>query len=212
MMNKRKFIGVVVGRSVYADATTMVGQAFSFSKLYLRKSMMFKKSLSRLLLALTLSIVLFFGICQPTIAAITQIEEYPGQMLYQSRQNLQDRTGKAWQAIVFKRVHPEGTNTVSLRLISFPGVMEFDHNQPLTLLTSLGKALTANDISNNISQDNVPPPNVAEYDIKAVLPQLKLGLKDEKPIQLTLPVTTGTAIKLEIPSTMIQEWQTLSAY
>jgi Protein of unknown function (DUF3122) len=133
-------------------------------------------------------------------------------MLYQSRQNLQDQTGKAWQAIVFKRVHPEGTNTVSLRLISFPGVMEFDHNQPLTLLTSLGKALTANDISNNISQDNVPPPNVAEYDIKAVLPQLKLGLKDEKLIQLTLPVTTGSAIKLEIPSTMIQEWQTLSAY
>jgi Protein of unknown function (DUF3122) len=61
--------------------------------------MMFKQSLSRLLVVLTLSIALFFGICQPAIAAITQIEEYPGQMLYQSRQNLQDQTGKAWQAI-----------------------------------------------------------------------------------------------------------------
>ena len=161
---------------------------------------------------LAASICLLFGLAQPAIAEVTQIEEYPGQMLYQSRQNLRDQTGKAWQAVVFKRIHPEGTNTVSLRLISFPGVMEFDHNQPLTLLTSLGKALTANDISNNISQDNAPPPNVAEYDIKAVLPQLKVGLKVEKPIQLTLPVTTGSAIELEIPSTIIQEWQTLSAY
>jgi hypothetical protein len=110
-----------------------------------------------------------------------------------------------------KRFHPEGTNTVSLRLISFPGVIEFDHNQPLSLLTSLGKTLTANDISNNISQDNASPPNVAEYDIKAVLPQLNVGLKVEKPIKLTLPVTTGSAIELEVPSTMIQEWQTLSA-
>jgi Protein of unknown function (DUF3122) len=177
----------------------------------MRKLMMFKQSLSRLLVVLMLSIALFFGICRPAIATITQIEEYPGQRLYQSRQNLQDQTGKAWQAIVFKRIDPEGTNTVSLRLISFPGVMEFDHNQPLTLLTSLRKTLTANDISNNISQDNAPPPNVAEYDIKAVLPQLNVGLKVEKPIQLTLPVTIGSAIKLEIPSTVIQEWQTLSA-
>jgi Protein of unknown function (DUF3122) len=210
MINKRKFIGVVVKSRVYADMITVADQAFNFSKLYMRKSMIFKKFLSRLLVVL--SIILFFGICQPAIAGITQIEEYPGQMLYQSRQNLQDQTGKAWQAIVFKRVHPEGTNTVSLRLISFPGVMEFDHNQPLSLLTSLGKTLTANDISNNISQDNAPPPNVAEYDIKAVLPQLNVGLEVEKPIQLTLPVTTGSAIELEIPSTIIQEWQTLSAY
>ncbi len=98
--------------------------------------MMCNKSLSRLLLVFMLSIALLFGICQPAIIAITQIEEYPGQMLYQSRQNLQDQTEKAWQVIVFKRIHPEGTNTVSLHLISFPGVMEFDHNQPLSLLTS----------------------------------------------------------------------------
>lgn len=63
----------------------------------------------------------------PAFATISQLEEYPGQMLYQSRQTLQDQTGKSWQAIVFKRVHPEGTDTVSLRLIGFLGAMEFDH-------------------------------------------------------------------------------------
>ena len=76
---------------------------------------------------LAASICLLFGLAQPAIAEVTQIEEYPGKMLYQSRQNLQDQTGKAWQAIVFKRVHPEGTDTVSLRLIGFLGAMEFDH-------------------------------------------------------------------------------------
>lgn len=156
---------------------------------------------------LAASICLLFGLAQPAIAEVTQIEEYPGQMLYQSRQNLRDQTGKAWQAIVFKRVHPEGTDTVSLRLIGFLGAMEFDHTQPLTLLTSMGKMLTAKDISKDISQDNSPPPNVAEYDVKSILPQLKI----EKPIKLTLPVLRGSAIELEIPTATIQEWQTLSA-
>ena len=36
----------------------------------------------------------------PAFATISQLEEYPGQMLYQSRQTLQDQTGKSWQAIV----------------------------------------------------------------------------------------------------------------
>jgi Protein of unknown function (DUF3122) len=170
--------------------------------------MMFTNYFSKFLLALTLSIVLLFSISQPSIAEVTQIEEYPGQMLYQSRQTLQDQTGKSWQAIVFKRVHPEGTDTVSLRLIGFPGAIEFDHTQPLTLLTPMGKLLTANDISNDISQDNPPPSNVAEYDVKAILPQLKI----EKPIKITLPVLSGSAIELDIPFKTIQEWQTVSTY
>jgi hypothetical protein len=73
---------------------------------------MFTNFLSRLLLALTLSIGLLFGIGEPAIAAVTQIEEYPGQMLYQSRQKLQDQTGKSWQAIAFKRIHPEGSASI----------------------------------------------------------------------------------------------------
>ena len=185
---------------------TVEDQTFNLKKSYLRKSMMFTHYFSNFLLALMLSIVLLFGISQPSIAAVTELEEYPGQMLYQSRQTLQDKTGKSWQAIVFKRIHLESSETLSLRLIAFPGVMEFDHTQPLTLLTSLGKMLTAKDISNDISQDNALLPNVAEYDIKAVLPQLKI----EKPIKLTLPVITGSAIELEVPYTTIQEWQTIS--
>ena len=51
----------------------------------------------------------------PAFATVTQIEEAPGQMLYQSRQNLRDRTGKSWQVVAFKRVRPDGSEMVSLR-------------------------------------------------------------------------------------------------
>jgi Protein of unknown function (DUF3122) len=168
---------------------------------------MFINFLSRLLLALTLSISLLFSISQPAIATVTQIEEYPGQMLYQSRQKLQDQTGKSWQAIAFKRIHPEGSASISLRLVSFPGAVALDHTQPLTLSTSMGKTLTAKDISSEISQDTPTQANVAEYDIKSVLPQLQ----SEIPLHLTLPVVSGSVVELQIPSTTLQEWQTISA-
>jgi Protein of unknown function (DUF3122) len=144
----------------------------------------------------------------PAFATITQLEEYPGQMLYQSWQNLQDQTGQSWQAIAFTRIHPEGSSTVSLRLVGFPGSVELDHKQPLILTTSLGKSLTAQDISSEIAQGSPTLANVAEYDIKSVLPQLK----PEIPLQLTLPVVTGAAIELKIPSVAIEEWQTISTH
>ncbi len=161
----------------------------------------------RWLLAVWICILLVVWSPLPAFAIVTQIEEYPGQMLYQSKQNLRDQTGKSWQAIAFKRIHPEGSAIVSLRLVGFPGAVELDHTQPLTLTTSLGQTLTAKDISSEISQDTPTPANVAEYDIKSVLPQLQA----EIPLYLTLPMVTGSAIELQIPSTVIQEWQTISA-
>jgi hypothetical protein len=161
----------------------------------------------RWLLAVLICVLLIIGSPFPAFATVTQIEEYPGQMLYQSRQTLRDQTGKSWQAIALKRIHPEGSAVVSLRLVGFPGAVELDHTQPLTLTTSMGQTLTAKDISSDISQDTPTPANVAEYDIKSVLPQLQA----EIPLHLTLSVVTGSAIELQIPSTAIQEWQTISA-
>jgi hypothetical protein len=162
----------------------------------------------RWLLAAWICVLLVVCSPLPAFAAMTQIEEYPGQMLYQSRQKLRDQTGNYWQAIAFKRIHPEGSAMVSLRLVGFPGTVEFDHTQPLILKTSMGKTLTARDISSKISPDTPTQGNVAEYDIKSILPQLQ----SEIPIQLTLPMVTGSPIKLQIPFTAIQEWQTISTF
>ncbi len=158
------------------------------------------------LLVAWICVLLIVSTPLPAFATVTQIEEYPGQMLYQSRQTLQDQNGNSWQAIAFKRVHPEGSAVVSLRLIGFADGVEFDHTQPLTLTTSMGKTLTARDISSEISQDTPAPVNVGEYDLQSVLPQLQ----SEIPLHLTLPMVTGASIKLQIPFTAIQEWQTIS--
>ncbi|AFZ00189.1 DUF3122 domain-containing protein [Calothrix sp. PCC 6303] len=160
----------------------------------------------RWLLAAWLCVLVLVCSPLPAVAAVTQIEEYPGQMLYQSRQTLQDQTGNSWQAIAFKRIHPEGSAIVSLRLVGFADEVKFDHTQPLALTTSMGQTLTAKDISSEISQNTPTPPNVAEYDIKSVLPQLQA----EIPLHLTLPMVTGSAIELQIPSTAIEEWQAVS--
>jgi Protein of unknown function (DUF3122) len=162
----------------------------------------------RWLLAALICLSLLVWSPSSAFAAITQIEEATGQMLYQSRQKLQDQTGKSWQAIAFKRIYPDGSAMVSLRLVGFPGAVEFDRTQPLTLTTSLGQNFTAKDVSSKISQDTSALANVGEYDIQQVLPQLQA----EIPLHLTLPMVTGTSIKLQIPSTAIEEWQTISAH
>lgn len=84
--------------------------------------------------------------------------------------------------------------------------MELDHNQPLTLTTSMGQTLTAKDVTNEISQGATALANIGEYDIQAVLPQLQ----SEIPLELTLPILTGEAIELQVPSIAIQEWQTIA--
>ena len=48
----------------------------------------------------------------PVQAAIRQIEEVPGQMVYQSRQTLNDQQGSSWQVIAFKRNRPDQTATL----------------------------------------------------------------------------------------------------
>jgi Protein of unknown function (DUF3122) len=160
----------------------------------------------RWLLAASICLLLVIFSPLTAFATVTQIEEAPGQMLYQSRQNLRDRTGKSWQVVAFKRVRPDGSEMVSLRLVGFLGAVELDHNQPLTLTTSMGQTLTAKDVTNEISQGANTLANVGEYDIQTVLPQLH----SEIPLELTLPMLTGGAIELQIPSIAIQEWQTIA--
>ncbi len=160
----------------------------------------------RWLIAASICILLVIFISQPAFAAVTQIEEAPGQMLYQSRQNLRDRTGKSWQVVAFKRVRPDSSAMVSLRLVGFLGAVELDHTKSLTLTTSTGQILTAKDVTDGISQGATALANVSEYDIQPVLPQLPSKIS----LQLTLPMLTGSAVELQIPSTAIQEWQKIA--
>ena len=166
------------------------------------------QSLSRLLWVGGLVLLLLFGLgllaAPPVAAKIHFLEEAPGQMIYQSRQSLRDGDGHSWQAIAFKRVdssdHPA---TVYLRLVGFPGAVTLDHTQPLTLIPSLGETLTTPDVSSQIFTDNPPEPNVGQYALQAILPQLETAI----PLQLSLATTQGSPVEIPITPTVLEEWK-----
>jgi len=161
-----------------------------------------------LLTTLVLTVLLGLGISTTpdTVAVIRQLEEAPGQIVYQSRQTLNDQHGNSWQAIAFKRVSPNNKTSFELRLVGFPGVVEIDRSQPLLLTNSMGEKLTAADNSSIIFTDlSAPESNVGEYDLQPLLPQLQ----PELPLGLTLPTIDGEAIQLSVPPSFVQEWQTL---
>ena len=172
-----------------------------------------RKIFSWLLLlgTLVLGIFLGLGILNPpnAAAAIRQLEEVPGQMVYQSRQTLKDQHGNSWQAIAFKRIRADGQTSFNLRLVGFPGIVAIDRSQPLTLTNSLGKTLTAADASSNIfTESAVPEANVGQYDLQPLLPQLQA----EIPLKLTLPVIGTEAVNLSVPTALVQEWLTVASY
>ncbi|WP_225885184.1 DUF3122 domain-containing protein [Leptolyngbya sp. KIOST-1] len=159
--------------------------------------------------AVILDLWLGLGLFNPpsAAAAIRQLEEAPGQVVYQSRQTLKDQHGNSWQAIAFKRIRPGGTTSVALRLVGFPGLVTIDRSQPLTLTNSLGQTLTAADASGPIfTNEAAPEPNVGQYDLQPLLPELRA----EIPLRLTLSTVGGDGIDLRVPSALIEEWQTVA--
>lgn len=158
-------------------------------------------------LACLVSLGLFALFVPPANATIRELEEQPGQTVYQARQTLKDQAGRTWQAIAFKRMKPDGTASFNLRLVGFPGSISIDRQQPLQLSNSLGEVLTAEDASSQIFSDaDAPEPNVGQYDLQPVLADLRMEL----PWRLTIPNTAGDAIALSLPPSFVQEWQTLN--
>ena len=165
-----------------------------------------RRWLSRLLLlgAFVLLMVIGWGSLTPpsAVASIRQIEEAPGQMLYQSRHTLQDETGQSWQVVLFKRVKAGEAKDINLRLVGFPGMAEFAHPQPLKIMTNTGKVLQAEDLF----ADQSPGANVGEYNIKDVLSELPTATG----VTLSLPMKGDRTTSLRVPSVVILEWQTVA--
>ncbi|MGB3518665.1 MAG: DUF3122 domain-containing protein [Elainellaceae cyanobacterium] len=147
------------------------------------------------------------GAIAPAQAALRQLEEAPGQIVYQSRQTLQDQQGNSWQAIAFKRLRPNDTDIIYLRLVGFPGTADIDHSQPLVLTDSMGKTLTAADISQEMFTDKTQlKPDVSQYDLQPILMQLESAI----PLRLTLPTLDQSEITLNVSPEMLEEWRSLT--
>lgn len=133
----------------------------------------------------------------PTLGTIRQLEEVPGQMVYQSRQNLRDTQGNVWIAIAFKR--PD--DLLYLRLVGFPGVVEIDRTQPLRLIDSLNHTQLASDASAQMFIEGVQP-HIGQYDLQPLVSELK----PEIPLHLELPTVQGTTVILKLPPSFVQDW------
>ena len=170
--------------------------------------LLFLKRLFLGLILFSLLMGIVWSITPPAIAAIRQLEEAPGQVVYQSRQTLQDQHHRGWQAIAFKRIRADGSSSFYLRLVGFPGTATIDRAQPLSLTSSLGQMLSAADASRPIFTDaDSPEPHVGQYDLQPILSQLR----PELPWRLVLPTTPETTV-LQVPPSLVQEWQAIAQY
>ncbi|WP_341529342.1 DUF3122 domain-containing protein [Nostoc sp. UHCC 0302] len=157
-----------------------------------------------LLLLGILTIYIYVGlasfISQQVIAAVIQLEEAPGEIVYRSQQKLNDELGNYWQVVLFKRVHSNSNkiSSINLRLVGFPGSQELFHPFPLKITSDTGKVLTAPDIF----LDEAPAPTIGQYDFKDILPQLPT-----QSLLISIPVDTQHFINISIPEYVVQEWQ-----
>ncbi len=151
-----------------------------------------------------LTIYIYLGLAsftsQQVIAAVIQLEESPGEIIYRSQQRLNDQLGNYWQVVLFKRVDSNNnkTSSINLRLVGFPGSQELSHPLPLKITTDTGKVLTAPDIF----VDEAPAPTIGQYDFKDILPQLPT-----QELLISIPIGKKEFINLSIPKYVVQEWQ-----
>lgn len=169
------------------------------------------KLFSRFFLFTTITLIVFLSwgnlTIQPALATITQLEETPGQILYQSRQKLVDQDQHTWQAIAFKRILANGETSFKLRLVGFPGAVELIHPHPLLIQTADGQRFEAKDISDEPFTDSPPAGNVGQYELQSVIFQLPAQLQ----VGLSLATTGGSQVNLALSPIIVQEWQELAA-
>lgn len=143
----------------------------------------------------------------PAVALIRTLEEAPGQVVYQSRNTLEDQQGQRWQAIAFNRLRPDGSQHIYLRLVAFPGSVRIDRTQPLRLSTGLGNTLIAPEASAPIFTDaDRPEPHIGQYDLQPIIEQVRA----EVPLQLSLSLEEQADVRLSVPSPVIAEWDAIA--
>ena len=151
-----------------------------------------------------LTIVLWVSFNPPAaIAEIRMSEHIPGQLLIQSRHNLRDDGGNYWNAILFKQMQADGGDRVILRLVGFPEVTQFERSQPLEITARRGQFWVAKDLF----ADTPPAANVAQYDMREILPQLpKFGK-----VRLDFQLSGDRHVEIAVPKSIVLEWKTVIA-
>ena len=154
----------------------------------------------RLIVRLLLCCLLTLSNSAPAIASIHKYPESNTQVMYRSQQSLRDTSGKAWQAILFKRLKSGQIDCVHLRLVGFPGLTEVAHPEQLQITTRTREAKFAKDML-----VKTLPTNVGEYDFLEVVTHLN----NNKPLQLNVALKGGQLAELLVPPFAVREWRDL---
>lgn len=163
-----------------------------------------QRVLWQFLLVGILAIFVFLGLIsissQTGLAAVTQIKDTSGEIIYRSQQKLEDESGRVWQVVLFKRVYPGDPVSVNLRLVGFPGTEELIHPQPLKITSATGQIWTAADMF----LDEAPAPTIGQYNLKDILPQLPT-----QKLNLGVPLPGEKFINISVPTFVVKEWKSV---
>jgi Protein of unknown function (DUF3122) len=147
-------------------------------------------------IGVVLAIVLALGV-PDGLASVHTYPEGNDRVMYRSLQTLRDRTDRAWQVVLYKRMQGGQTESIHLRLAGFPGGVALEHPHSLKITTGTEHVWLAAETA-----PVTDAPNVAEYDLLEVMRQLT----STTPLRLTLPLEGG-AIELPVPPFVVEEWR-----
>ena len=160
--------------------------------------------LRRILLVGILTIFIFLNLANLTsgkvMAAVTQLGNPPGEVIYRSQTKLDDQSGKVWQVVLFKQVYSEQKSRTNLRLVGFPSIGELIHPQPLKITSTTGQVWNATDVF----LEEAPAPTIGQYDFTDILPQLP-----PESLILSIPLASTKFINISVPASIVKEWQSL---
>ena len=159
-------------------------------------------SLISLIILLIVNLNIFSS---PALALLREHHSSPGVLRYHAQHSIQDRQQRAWQIILFPEERESQPTKYYLRLVGFPGLIEFIHPQSLEIITE-GKILIAPDV---FAEAN-PASNVGQYDVTEILSQLPAKGSVKLIFSLLTNDQTTQDISLKISPTMMTEWQWLN--
>lgn len=165
--------------------------------------------MKKVIFVILLSILFFITsnlFVSPTLALLREHHQSPGVLRYHAQHSLKDKQQRAWQIILFPEDKEQTNIKYYLRLVGFPGLVEFRHPQSLEMITSEGDVLIASDV---FAQDT-PASNVGQYDVTEVLSQLPSRGSVKLIFSLLKYDNTVQDMALRIPSTIVTEWRLLN--
>ena len=139
---------------------------------------------------------------KPVIASVTETEIAPGTLHCRSEEIVTDEGGHKWQLMLFTQVESPESASLNLRLSGLSSQLKIDSNKPLIMSNQAGKSWSAH----NIFLHSAPLPNIGQYNLKNIFSQLAT-----EELWLELPLVSGQSTRLQIPESVVKEWQEIAA-